>query len=93
MGIGAVAGLGVFQIGIASTLLSYGVRHVTALQSLLTSILEPLLNPVWVFLVVGERPAPLALVGGAIILVTISGRSLMTIISERREAKPRAATA
>jgi len=65
-GIGA---LGIFQIGISSILLSYGVKHVTALQSLLTSVLEPIFNPLWVFLAVGELPGPRALVGGAIILV------------------------
>jgi drug/metabolite transporter (DMT)-like permease len=89
---GGVAFLGVFQVGISSILLSYGVRHVTALQSLLTSIIEPILNPVWVFLLLGEKPAPMALVGGAVILVSVTARSVLTLTgsrAKRREASPR----
>jgi drug/metabolite transporter (DMT)-like permease len=85
-GIGAILVLGIFQIGIASILLSYGVRHVTALQSLLTSIIEPILNPVWVFLVLGETPGPLSLLGGAIILATVTARSVHTVLAGRKAA-------
>ncbi len=87
VGWGALAFLGVFQIGISSIFLSYGVKHVTALQSLLTSVLEPIFNPVWVFLVIGEAPGPRALAGGAIILVTVTARS---VISLRSAARPSA---
>ncbi|HTP57531.1 MAG TPA: EamA family transporter, partial [Spirochaetia bacterium] len=66
--------LGIFQIGIPSFLLTYGVRHVTALQTLLTAVLEPIFNPLWVFLVVGEVPGPWALIGGAIILAAVTAR-------------------
>jgi drug/metabolite transporter (DMT)-like permease len=90
--VGGVAFLGVFQVGISSILLAYGVRHVTALQSLLTSIIEPILNPVWVFLLLGERPSPMALIGGAVILVSVTARSILTLKGSRataREASPR----
>jgi len=83
-GWGALAFLGVFQIGLSSLLLTYGVKHVTAVQSLLTAVLEPLFNPVWVFLVLGERPGPRALVGGAIILVAVTARSLVSLRSAMR---------
>ncbi len=85
-GWGGLAFLGVFQIGISSILLSYGVKHVTALQSLLISVLEPIFNPLWVFLVIGERPGPRALVGGAIILVAVTTRSLISLRSAVRPA-------
>ena len=80
VGWGALAFLGVFQIGLSSILLSYGVKHVTALQSLLTSIIEPLFNPLWVFLLLGEVPGPFAIVGGTIILVTVTARSVLSIL-------------
>jgi drug/metabolite transporter (DMT)-like permease len=83
-GWGALAFLGVFQIGLSSLLLTYGVKHVTAVQSLLTAVLEPLFNPIWVFLVIGERPGPRALVGGAIILVAVTLRSLVSLRSAMR---------
>jgi drug/metabolite transporter (DMT)-like permease len=83
-GWGALAFLGIFQIGLSSLLLTYGVKHVTAVQSLLTAVLEPLFNPIWVFLVLGERPGPRAMVGGAIILVSVTARSLVSLRSAMR---------
>ena len=83
-GWGALGFLGVFQIGISSILLTYGVKHVTAVQSLLTAVLEPIFNPVWVFLVLGERPGPRALVGGAVILVAVTLRSALSLRSAMR---------
>jgi drug/metabolite transporter (DMT)-like permease len=83
-GWGALAFLGVFQIGLSSLLLTYGLKHVTAVQSLLTAVLEPLFNPIWVFLVIGERPGPRALVGGAVILVAVTLRSLLSLRSAMR---------
>ena len=83
-GWGALAFLGIFQIGLSSILLNYGVKHVTAVQTLLTAVLEPLFNPIWVFLVLGERPGPRALVGGAIILVAVTLRSVISLRSAMR---------
>jgi drug/metabolite transporter (DMT)-like permease len=83
---GGLAFLGVFQIGFSSLLLGYGVRQVTALQTLLTSVLEPLFNPVWVFLVLGEIPGPRALVGGVVILAAVTLRSALTLRSAVRSS-------
>ena len=85
-GWGGLAFLGVFQIGISSILLTYGVKHITALQTLLTSVLEPIFNPIWVFLVLGERPGPRALVGGAVILAAVTVRSVVSLRSAVRPA-------
>ena len=87
-GWGGLAFLGIFQIGISSLFLTYGVRSVTAVQSLLTAVLEPLFNPVWVFLVIGEVPGPRALAGGAIILVAVTARSVLNLrqVARRRDA-------
>jgi drug/metabolite transporter (DMT)-like permease len=84
LGIGGLACLGVFQIGISSILLSYGVKHVSALQTLLTAVLEPIFNPVWVFLVLGERPGRWALVGAVVILVAVTLRSVISLRSVSR---------
>jgi drug/metabolite transporter (DMT)-like permease len=78
-GWGGLAFLGIFQIGISALFLAYGVKYVTAVQSLLTAVLEPLFNPVWVFLVLGEVPGPRALVGGAVILVAVTLRSAINL--------------
>jgi len=85
-GLGALGFLGVFQIGLSSVLLTYGVKHVTAVQSLLTAVLEPIFNPIWVFLILGERPGPLALAGGVVILGVVTLRSVLSLRSASRTA-------
>lgn len=69
--LGSVLGLGIFQIGLASLLFAYGIRRVTAVQSMLIALIEPVMNPVWVFLVTGERPGPATLAGGTVILTAV----------------------
>jgi drug/metabolite transporter (DMT)-like permease len=63
--------LGLVQLGLSYLLYSYAVRHVPALQIVLLTMLEPLLNPVWVYLATGETPGLLALVGGAVVLLMV----------------------
>jgi drug/metabolite transporter (DMT)-like permease len=67
--------LGVFQIAVAYVLVTSALRHIAALEASLILLIEPVFNPVWAWLVQGERPGPWALVGGAIILgaTTIKG--------------------
>lgn len=64
----AIAYLGIVQIGVAYVCLTRGLRHVAALPATLILFIEPVLNPIWTFVAHGERIAPLALCGGAIIL-------------------------
>jgi drug/metabolite transporter (DMT)-like permease len=77
--------LGVFQMGLSAILLSYGVRHVTAVQSFLITTIEPIFNPVWVFLLLGEKPTGFALAGGIVILAATTLRSLLPLL---RPARP-----
>lgn len=69
--------LGTFQVGIAYIFYSLAVKHLTALESILIMFLEPILNPIWVFLIAGETPGPISLVGGVIVLGTVIARSLL----------------
>jgi drug/metabolite transporter (DMT)-like permease len=71
--------LGVVQLGIPYILYSKAIKHVTALEAVLIPVLEPILNPVWVFLLLGEAPGKWALLGGAIVLLTITGRCLLSL--------------
>ena len=69
----AVIFLGVFQIGISYILYIKGVRGGTRpLDASLIGFVEPLLNPVWVLVFVGERPSQWAVLGGAIIITAIA---------------------
>jgi drug/metabolite transporter (DMT)-like permease len=68
----AISFLGIFQIGTAYILFTYGVaRGVRSLDASIIGFVEPLLNPVWVFLFVGERPSIWALLGGSVIIGAI----------------------
>jgi drug/metabolite transporter (DMT)-like permease len=60
--------LGIFQLGLAYALFARGLRDVPAVEASLLVLLEPVLNPIWTFLLAGERPGPWALAGGALIL-------------------------
>lgn len=69
--------LGIFQLGIPYILYAKAIQHVTALESILIPVLEPLLNPFWVFLATKEVPGEGALIGGAIVLIAIISRSIV----------------
>lgn len=69
---GSVLYLGVFQIGVAYTLFTLGMaRGVRSLDAAIVGYIEPVLNPLWVFIFLGERPTNWALVGGAIIIAAV----------------------
>jgi DME family drug/metabolite transporter len=76
---GVVVYLGVFQIGLAYALLVRATPHVRALELSLLLLLEPVLNPVWTYLRLGERPGVFALIGGAIIL----GATILRALTSR----------
>lgn len=64
--------LGVFQLGLPYILYGLSARICSPLMCSLIGALEPLLNPVWVFLFDGEAPGVFALVGGVIVIVTVT---------------------
>jgi drug/metabolite transporter, DME family len=69
----ALVFLGVFQIGIAYILFTKGVAAgVRPLDASIIGFLEPLINPIWVLLFVGERPTFWALIGGGIIITAVA---------------------
>jgi drug/metabolite transporter (DMT)-like permease len=67
-----VAYLGVVQIGVAYTLFTLGMaRGVRSLDAGVVGYIEPMLNPVWVFLFLGERPSQWAITGGVVIIAAV----------------------
>ncbi len=77
--------LGIFQIGLSFLFFTSAIKHVPAIEATLISTLEPVLNPVWVFLFIGEAPGRLALLGGVIVL---AGVALNAIGSARAAPVP-----
>lgn len=68
----AILVLGVFQLGTAYILYVKSSSHCPPLACCLLSAVEPLLNPVWVFIFDGERPGLFAFIGGIIVIVSIT---------------------
>ncbi len=75
-GAGVLLYLGIVQLGLAYFLFVRGVRRVPAAEASLISMLEPVLNPVWVLIGFGERPGPWAIAGGAIVVAAVVVRTL-----------------
>lgn len=63
--------LGVFQLGISYIFFTKGIENVTVLEGILIPVIEPLLNPIWVFMGTGEKPSQYALIGGVIVLAAV----------------------
>lgn len=72
--------LGIFQIGIAYVIFSYGLKRVHAIEASLLSMIEPVLNPVWTYLGYGEVPSIYSIFGGIVIII---GLTLKTIQLEK----------
>ncbi|NNE68298.1 MAG: EamA family transporter [Pyrinomonadaceae bacterium] len=87
----SIAYLGIVQIGIAYILFTYGVASgIRSLDASIIGFLEPLLNPVWVLLIVGEIPSGWAIAGGLVIIGAVAFHSIIqghkTGSFNRREA-------
>jgi DME family drug/metabolite transporter len=65
---GVILYLGIFQIAGAYLLVTTALRHVPAVDASLMLLIETAFNPVWAWLILGEVPAALALVGGGLII-------------------------
>ena len=78
--------MGLIQMGLASLLFSYGIKRTTALQAMLTAIVDPIMSPIWVLAIIGEKPSLAAISGGAIIITAVVASSVIGM--HRKEEKP-----
>lgn len=79
-----LAYLGPIQVGLAYVLMTKGLQQVPALESSMILLVEPAINPIWTGLVLREVPAPLAILGGALIL----GGTLLRMAVGSRRGRP-----
>ena len=77
--------LGFFQLGLGLTLYTFGSKAVPAAELALLSMTEVVLGSLWVWIFLGEKVAPLTLLGGAILLGAIAGNA---ITGARRKPTP-----
>ena len=68
--------MGVFQLGLPFIIVTLAVKQLFALEMMLIQTLEPILNPIWVFLFIGERPAPMALAGALLVTTAVTVRAI-----------------
>lgn len=69
--IAGILALGIFQIAIPYFLYSIAIRYVRAFDAILVMTLEPILNPIWVWLIIAEVPGLWSIVGGLIVITAI----------------------
>ena len=77
--------LGIIQLGIPYILYTMALRYVQAIDAILVSMIEPILNPVWVYLFVGEKIGEWAFVGGILVLLGSVGRALIKLKIEEKK--------
>jgi drug/metabolite transporter, DME family len=77
--------LGIFQLGLAYLCFSRGVTGTPAIEASLIILVEPVLNPIWTFLVAGERLGPWAMTGGAVVLFATAWRTAAPVLTPRLE--------
>jgi drug/metabolite transporter (DMT)-like permease len=82
----ALVVLGVVQLGVSYWLYARAIKHVTALEAVLIPVIEPILNPLWVLLALREKPTPLALAGGVVVLGAVTWRALASVRAGRNSA-------
>jgi drug/metabolite transporter (DMT)-like permease len=71
--------LGVIQLGLGYLAYAHAVRSATAMEATLLPMIEPVLNPIWVLLAIGEVPGRFALIGGAVVLGTVAWRAMVAL--------------
>ena len=74
---GILIALGVLQLGVPYILYGLAIRHVTAIEGILIPLLEPVLNPLWVFLFRGETPGSWTVAGSVLVLGAMLARGLV----------------
>jgi len=77
--------MGILQIGLSFVIFSTAIKYVAALDAVLIQTLDPLLNPIWVFLVIGEAPGRWAITGGIIVIMAVTIRNIFASIKTPKE--------
>ena len=79
--LGWCALLGIGPLGLGYVFYVLAISKVTALEAALIPSFEPLLNPIWTYLVVGEVPGFWTFIGGSVVLAVILVRSWLSLRS------------
>lgn len=72
-----LAALGSLQLGVSYILYARAISSVSALEAVLLTTLEPLLNPLWVAVLFGELPGTTSIIGGSLVVGAVIYRSFV----------------
>jgi drug/metabolite transporter (DMT)-like permease len=76
--IAAIAVLGIVQVGFTAILFAFAIKRVSAVSATLIAVIEPVCNPIWVFLAIGESPGVHTILGGGLIILAVTAASIAT---------------
>lgn len=76
--------LGVFQYGLANIFYARGCQIINKIETSLLLTIEPVFNPIPVFLVTGEMPGPLAIIGFCIVVGGITLYGILPVIERKK---------
>lgn len=79
--------LGIFQLGLSYYFYGQALKHVRAIEGILIPIIAPILNPIWAWIFLDEVPGFWSLIGGLIVLTTVTIRSLMLLKTSKTKAE------
>lgn len=83
--VGAMLALGVLQYSLPSILFARGVKMTNPVAASVILTVEPIMNPIWVFLFLGELPGARAMIGFVLVISAVTLQSLIPIL---RKPKP-----
>lgn len=83
--LGILIVMGAVQLGLPYFLFSKGLQSVSLQEASLIALIEPVLNPIWVALTVGEIPSAATLSGGVMILVGLAVRYVWPLVKKPAE--------
>jgi drug/metabolite transporter (DMT)-like permease len=75
----AVLFLGIVQLGIAYIFFSKGIQKTSPISAALIAALEPILNPVWALLMIGEKPSLLSVIAGFFVILIITIYNILKV--------------
>lgn len=76
---------GCFQLGITYILYAKAIKTVTALEAILVPVIEPILNPIWTFFIIGEAPGIMSAFGGLIIITSVTLRYVLPALKVQKK--------
>jgi len=68
--------LGVVQLGLSYACYTVAIKNVSAMEGILIPVIEPILNPLWALLFMGEKIGPWALLGGTVVILSVVFRTV-----------------